>query len=171
MTQITRVFDNPSRANAALDELRSRGFTNAELIAGAEGRGKTTLQVEAPFGTAVRVEQILKRHANGSPGAAPTPAAATAKPAIVTAPTPPQPPNASPPSRLAATKPEPATPQPARTAAAPRNGSDAIRRGPRTLSQLLGIPELIDSDTFFSGFPLLIRPTPKRADEPPVKRT
>jgi len=168
MTQITRVFDNPSRANAALDELRSRGFASAELMAG-EGRGKTTLRVEAPFGTAVRVEQILKRHANGGQATAPAPAAAAAKPAVVTAP--PQPPNGSPPSRLAMAKPDPATPQPAKTSAAPRNGSDATRRRPRTLSQLLGIPELIDSDTFFSGFPLLIRPTPKRADEPPVKRT
>lgn len=60
---------------------------------------------------------------------------------------------------------------PSKPAVSTRNGSHAdLRTGPRTLSQWLGIPELIDSDTFFSGFPLLIRPTPKTIVDPAPKR-
>ncbi|WP_322515307.1 hypothetical protein SR870_20275 [Rhodopseudomonas palustris] len=190
MVQITRVFDNPGRANAALDELRSQGFDTAELASGPDGRGKTTLRIEPPFGTAVRAEQILDRHANGA-GAPSTAARATAaratapvtapQPAgIVVAPKPPQPPSsqsgssAQPAGRATARR-ETDTAAPDRSetpkpATSTRNGtSTGTKSGPRTLSQLLGIPELIDSDTFFSGFPLLIRPTPKRADQPAAK--
>jgi|GEM_PF-6218501 len=166
MTQITRVFDNPGRARAALDELKAQRFDSAEMVAGPEGRGQTLLRVEAPFGTAIRVEEILDRHANAG---TPAPTAAAAKPAVTTAP----PQAAQPPSRLPAAKTEPAKSPSAEPAAPARKlDVDRVASRPRTLSQILGIPELIDSDTFFSGFPLLIRPAPKRAkaEEPVAKQ-
>ncbi|WP_175557731.1 hypothetical protein [Rhodopseudomonas pseudopalustris] len=170
------MFDNPGRARAALDELKAQRFDSAEMVAGPEGRGQTLLRVEAPFGTAIRVEEILDRHANAG---TPAPAAAAAKPAVTTAP----PQAAQPPSRLPAAKTEPAKspsaklpsaePRSAEPGAPARNVADGGGNSrPRTLSQILGIPELIDSDTFFSGFPLLIRPAPKRAkaEEPVAKQ-
>ncbi|ABD05456.1 conserved hypothetical protein [Rhodopseudomonas palustris HaA2] len=182
MVQITRDFDNPGRANAALDDLRSQGFNTAELASGPDGRGKTTLRIEPPFGTAVRVEQILDRHANGAPATAPratTPVTAPQPAGVVVAPKPPQPPSPSAssaqPAGRASAKRETDTAVTAgseapKSATSTRNGTTTgTKSGPRTLSQLLGIPELIDSDTFFSGFPLLIRPTPKRPDQPPAK--
>lgn len=151
MAQITRVFDSPGRAQAARDDLKAQGFSNAELAPAAEGQGRTTLRLDAPFGTGLKAETILDRHAhaNGSAAAAPQPATAKlSEPAVAQA--------------KAAPPPEP----PAKPVASKRNGPhDGVRKRPRTLSQMLGIPELIDSDTFFSGFPLLIRPTPKRAGE------
>ncbi|MGP9814362.1 hypothetical protein ACTZWT_22860 [Rhodopseudomonas sp. NSM] len=177
MTQISRVFDNPGRANAALDDLKARGFGKAELAAGPEGRGKTLLRVDAPFGTAVQVEDILDRHAKGTArganGAAPVPAAAakpaapSSRPAVAVAPTPPQAGSQlGRPAAPAGGGTPAAKPQVAQPSASARDGA---RSGPRTLSQLLGIPELIDSNTFFSGFPLLIRPAPKRTEQPPAK--
>jgi hypothetical protein len=170
MTLITRVFDNPGRAQAALDELQAHQFANAEVVEAPEGRGKTMLRVDAPFGTGVRVEEILKRHANGGVPAAAAPksvaapaARPAAKPAAAAAPPPPGA-TAQPPSRSAAMSPGP------ERAASDRGGAhDGVKSGPRTLSSLLGIPELIDSDTFFSGFPLLIRPKPRRDTSSAVK--
>ncbi|MCG6205369.1 hypothetical protein LPW26_12020 [Rhodopseudomonas sp. HC1] len=156
MAQITRVFENPGRAQAALGELKAQGFADAELTPIAEQRGRSLLRVDAPFGTALKVEAILKRHANGGAPAKPEPVAAPAAA-----------PPAAEPQPVPRTQTAPASTAPAKTvgaktAAPARSGShDGVRSGPRTLSQLLGIPELIDSDTFFSGFPLLIRPTPK----------
>lgn len=163
MAQVSRVFDSPGRAQAALDELKSLGFDNAELLPGENGRGGTTVRVEPPFGSALRVEQVLDRHARAGANSSPARPAAPAKPAALeTAPT------ASP--APAATRNAPSETA-AKPAALSRNGSHAgVRTGPRTLSQWLGIPELIDSDTFFSGFPLLIRPTPKTIAEPAPKR-
>ncbi|KPF89198.1 hypothetical protein IP86_27540 [Rhodopseudomonas sp. AAP120] len=160
MAQVSRVFDSPGRAQAALDELKTLGFGNAELLPDRDGRGNTTVRVEPPFGSALRVEQVLGRHARA--GAAPS-AGRSAPPAKTAGPE--AAPTASPATR--STAPE----TPSKPAASTRNGSHAdLRTGPRTLSQWLGIPELIDSDTFFSGFPLLIRPTPKTIVDPAPKR-
>lgn len=166
MVQITRVFDNAGRAKAALDELKAQGFSDAELTPLAEQRGRSVLRVEAPFGSGLKVEAILDRHAKGdvarsaNGGAPAAPQATTATPAPAASP-------ASEPQAAARVQATSAPAAPTKDAAAStRNGSHGgVRSGPRTLSQWLGIPELIDSDTFFSGFPLLIRPTPKLTGE------
>ncbi|MFC0238897.1 hypothetical protein [Rhodopseudomonas telluris] len=159
MAHVTRVFDSPGRAQAALDELKAQGFSNAELVPGPNGQGGTTLRLEPAFGTGLRAEEILNRHARSGPPSGRS--AAAAKPAVAEAP-----PTVSPAAARSAPPEATAKPTPPH-----RNGShEGVRTGPRTLSQLLGIPELIDSDTFFSGFPLLIRPSPKRTEER-TKRT
>ena len=162
MAQITRVFDNPGRAKAALDELKANGFSDADLSPVPEQKGRTLLRVEAPFGSGLRVDAILDRHANGdvnrpSNGSAPAAPQAVAATSAAAAPAVAEP-QAAARVQIASA---PAKAEPA------RNGAhEGVRSGPRTLSQWLGIPELIDSDTFFSGFPLLIRPTPKLTGEP-----
>ena len=152
MAQITRVFESYGRAQATLDELKANGFADAELTSLAEQKGRTELRVEAPFGTGLKVEAILNRHADGNATAAPRRAAAPANPVAE--------PQIAARGQVASAPSAPAKATPA------RNGShEGVRSGPRTLSQWLGIPELIDSDTFFSGFPLLIRPTPRLTGE------
>ena len=157
MAQITRVFDSSGRAQAALDELKAKGFADAELTPAADQKGRTVLRVEAPFGTGLKVEANLNRHAEGSAPAAPQGATAASGAAA---------PPAAEPQAAARIQTATARLAPVKSATPARNGShDGVRSGPRTLSQWLGIPELIDSDTFFSGFPLLIRPTPKLTGE------
>lgn len=144
MAQIIRVFPTPGAAQAACDELTRSGFTSVETVEVPDRRERgsrdnsAVVRVEAPFLTALKATAILER--NGGKEAGPQ--------AIL-----------------------PSTDQPTERPATPVNGTPAaasplprdaeLRTGPRTLSSLLGIPELISSDTFFSGFPLLIRPKPR----------
>jgi len=160
MTQITRTFDNAAQAKAAVDELKQRRFGAVELVevAGRRGSGRAAaVRVDAPFGTAVAATAILERHGGKAessatqtepqpPATQPSPVQATAEPAAVA---------------TATSQPAPPKPQPA-------VARETARPGPRTVSEWLGIPELIDSNTFFSGFPLLIRPSrkPRAADTP-----
>jgi hypothetical protein len=192
MTQITRLFDSPTQAQAAYDELKAQRFENVELLlppghrarppleelvqplerAGidrasaehyAEGlkRGSAIVSVRAPFGSAMRASDILDRH---GPGAAPEIGAMSSRRGDV--------------GQIDATIPDRTAARGAAAAAGSRASeptasagrvSDAPRStGPKTLSQMLGIPELIDSNTFFSGFPLLIRSTRPPNTKPPV---
>jgi len=168
MTQITRVYDTPDQANAAVAELAQRGFEHVACVAGGKSgngadvlepirsagvspshaeaiaervrRGGAVVSVRAPFGTATTVTGILNRHAPVEPDAATS--APRQDGAAEAAP-------------LSAALELPVL------AETPSAGSRATASsGPRTLSQMLGIPELIDSNTFFSGFPLLIRSRP-----------
>jgi hypothetical protein len=167
MTQIIRKFDNANTAKAATDELRQRGFGTIETVdipAGRRGNGGgAVVRVEAPFGTAMSATTILDRHggrdasgearpvtnpANGSPSAtrpsgASAPSDSSGRPAVEPAP-------ASGANRHAN----------ARHHQSQHGSHEDLRGGPRTLSAWLGIPELISSNTFFSVFPLLIRPEP-----------
>jgi hypothetical protein len=180
MTQINRLFDSSVEARAAFDELKERRFEDVELLLAADNRAPRSIEdlveaikragvepsradvyadgvrrggafvsVRAPFGSAVRATEILDRH-----GATTTPKPiarrrdegttdANARVRTVSGQSDRKASPASGPSESSG-----------RVSAAPPS------RGPRTLSQMLGIPELIDSNTFFSGFPLLIRPQP-----------
>jgi pyruvate/2-oxoglutarate dehydrogenase complex dihydrolipoamide acyltransferase (E2) component len=157
MTQITRTFDSSSQAKAAVEELKQRRFDTVELVEvpGRRGAGGV-VRVEAPFGTAVSATGILERHGGKTASASTTP-----EPAQPAAPPPPAPVQAQPPEPAAAS-PAPAPRSQQQQQPPQRTGTrDGLRSGPRTLSELLGIPELIDSNTYFSGFPLLIRPSRK----------
>jgi hypothetical protein len=158
MTQIIRVFDNPNRAKAAIDELKQRSLTHLELVPVSNGRdrsgngGGAVVKVEAPFGTASTATEILNRH-----GGKTTPSAAT-EPARIS-PTPQQQTPSQPKSNPASST--------TTSASSPHHGEGRLT-APRTLSEVLGIPELISSNTFFSGFPLLLHPTrsPHGGDQP-----
>lgn len=162
MAQITRAFDSVAQAKAAVEELKKRRFDSVELVESTDRRdGGAVVRVEAPFGTAVAVTDVLER--NGGKRAKPMPMPvppneSAPPPAAKLQPASAQP--AKPPTNPAAVS-QPAQPTPA---VASRSRAE-LRSGPRTLSQMLGIPELIDSNTFFSGFPLLIRPAPKHRPE------
>ncbi|WP_022723312.1 hypothetical protein [Rhodopseudomonas sp. B29] len=144
MAQIIRVFPNQGSAEAAVAELTRGGFAGAEIIGTQDNRGARggfpAVRVDAPFGTALRVTAILER--NGGTEAGPQPATTAASVGQSTA--------------------RPAAPTNGAATAQPQRRDAELRTGPRTLSAMLGIPELISSDTYFSGFPLLIRPKPRR---------
>ncbi|RED38400.1 hypothetical protein BJ123_104151 [Rhodopseudomonas thermotolerans] len=159
MTQITRTFDSAAQAKTALAELKQRGFHQVELIELPDRRGPNgggaVVRVEPPFGSALAATAILDRHGGkeSAPGAAnPEPAASPLQ----------QPAKADtqPLSGGAKQAPSPAKTAAPRTAA-PQERRQELRSGPSTLSEWLGIPVLIDSNTYFSGFPLLLRPSRK----------
>ncbi|NEW91801.1 hypothetical protein [Rhodopseudomonas sp. BR0M22] len=143
MTQITRTFDSAAQAKAAIAELKQRGFQRVELIDAADRRGGAAVRVEPPFGSALAATAILDRHSGKQAIAAPATPAPPAQAEVQ-------------PAR------EPARPVAAPAAPAPLPARrEELRTGPRTVSEWLGIPVLIDSDTFFSGFPLLLRSSRK----------
>lgn len=145
MTQITRTFDSAAQAKAAIAELKQRGFQRVELIEASDRRGGAAVRVEPPFGSALAATAILDRHSGKQAIAAPATPAPPAQAEV-------QP--AREPARPVAAPAAPApAPLPARR--------EKLRSGPRTVSEWLGIPVLIDSDTFFSGFPLLLRSSRK----------
>ncbi|MGX7741618.1 hypothetical protein [Rhodopseudomonas parapalustris] len=149
MTQITRTFDSAAQAKAAIAELKQRGFQRVELIEASDRRGGAAVRVEPPFGSALAATAILDRHSGKQATTAPAPPAPPAKAEVQPARESARP--IAPPVAPAAS-PAPA-PLPARR--------EELRSGPRTVSEWLGIPVLIDSDTFFSGFPLLLRSSRK----------
>ncbi|PZA11296.1 hypothetical protein DNX69_18585 [Rhodopseudomonas palustris] len=159
MTQISRTFDSAAQAKAAIAELKQRGFRQVELIEVPDRRGPSgggaVVRVEPPFGSALAATAILDRHRGKE--AAPVAANPVPNPAPA-APPPPQPAKADTPPAPGPAK--QATP-PAATAAPPAERRQDLRGGPRTLSEWLGIPLLIDSNTYFSGFPLLLRSSRK----------
>ncbi|UYO40424.1 hypothetical protein KQX62_03665 [Rhodopseudomonas palustris] len=159
MTQITRTFDSATQAKAAVAELKQRGFNRVELVEVPDRRGPSgggaVVRVEPPFGSALVASGILERHGGKEAGATSTagsPAPALAQPARTEA----QP---APDSAAQAVKSAPVA-SPARPAP-PQARREELRSGPRTVSEWLGIPLLINSNTFFSGFPLLLRPSRK----------
>jgi hypothetical protein len=161
MTQITRTFDSAAQAKTALAELKQRGFHQVELIEVPDRRGPSgggaVVRVEPPFGSALAATAILDRHG----GKESTPGAANPNPAPAASPLQ-QPAKADTPPLSGGAKQAPA---PAKTAAprtsSPQERRQELRSGPSTLSEWLGIPVLIDSNTYFSGFPLLLRPSRK----------
>ena len=159
MTQITRTFDSAAQAKAAVAELKQRGFNRVELVEVPDRRGPSgggaVVRVEPPFGSALAATGILDRHSGNRASAASPAAPPPAQPAktdLQSAPAP------SRPTATAATT----TAAPARPAL-PQERREELRGGPRTVSEWLGIPVLIDSNTFFSGFPLLLRRPRKSA--------
>lgn len=160
MTQISRTFDSAAQAKAAVAELKQEGLHRVELIEVPDRRGPSgggaVVRVEPPFGSALAATAILDRHRGKEA------AAGAAKPQPAPAASPPQQPakadtpSAPGPTRQAA----PSAAAPSR-APSPQEPRQELRTGPRTLSEWLGIPLLIDSNTFFSGFPLLLRPSRK----------
>ncbi|NEV78317.1 hypothetical protein DYI24_14840 [Rhodopseudomonas sp. BR0C11] len=159
MTQITRTFDSATQAKAAVAELKQRGFNQVELVEVPDRRGPSgggaVVRVEPPFGSALVASGILERHGGKEAGATSTAgsaAPAPAQPAKTEAQPAPDPAAQAVKSAPAASPARPAPPQARR---------EELRSGPRTVSEWLGIPLLINSNTFFSGFPLLLRASRK----------
>jgi hypothetical protein len=163
MTQMTRLFDIPSQAQAAFDDLKQRRFEQVELllptgirerrpgddlIARLQRAGIDSARAEACADAVRRGSAVVAVRAPF--GSAKLAAAILDRHAPDASPQP-----VSTPPRASGD-----TESPSRPTAARRSS------GPKTLSQMLGIPELIASNTFFSGFPLLIRsrplPSPRR---------
>lgn len=139
MVQIIRSYDNPKAAAAVVNELKAANFSNVEQR--SDGNGGAVVAVEPPFGMGSRAEAILSRTPAGKSGngAAPrsTSSGTTTK------------------SSNGATSTSNSTiSSSTRLTGAPR------LTGPKTTSEWLGLPTLIDSDTFVSGFPLLLRAKP-----------
>jgi ferritin-like metal-binding protein YciE len=170
MTQIARVYDNSQNATDAVNELKNRKIDNVAVVsapqkngqaqasntidivaaieqAGLEAasadryaerikRGGSVVIVNAPFGTAAKTQKILEAHGPGETIIPDTIPRAGSNVRAVTA----SDPTAAPLS-AALNIPVLADSTPAATLAAPK-----------TLSSMLGIPELT---TFHSRFPLL----------------
>lgn len=56
MTQITKVYDDAKKAQAALSELKAASFANAEI------RDGNTVSVDPPYGKGGQADAILRRH-------------------------------------------------------------------------------------------------------------
>ncbi len=147
MPQITRVFDNPSRASAALKELKASNFDDAELI--SNGQSNTIIAVTPPFGKGAQAEQILNRHGgNGTAATYSAPSGSSyrgngrAEPEAKAAP-------------LSRALHVPVLTDSGTNVTGVHRLSES-----RTTSAALGLPELVSSDSFFSGFPLLIESGP-----------
>ncbi|MDF3810993.1 MULTISPECIES: hypothetical protein [Rhodopseudomonas] len=193
MTQITRVYDNASQANAAMAELKQRGFKDVDYIAASKSsrsdgngvdliepirrtgvspshaeayaervrRGGAVISVRAPFGTATTVTGILNQHGQSQANAAASNGSSRPKPGSDNAPR--RDGAAEPESKAAPLSSALDVPVLAESSSGwfgTKGSAEPRSSGPKTLSQMLGIPELIDSNTFFSGFPLLIRSRP-----------
>jgi hypothetical protein len=163
MTEITKSYDSAKAANEAAAELKQAGFKDVNVVGAAPSRygrsngGGATVTVEAPFGTATRATAILDKHgpsdvASSDVATAP-PGTGAKEPESVSAPLS----NVVRAPVLTRSSPTSTPAAAAKASADPATGSTS-QSGPRTISAWLGIPELISSDTFFSGFPLLIRP-------------
>jgi hypothetical protein len=141
MSQITRVYDNPKTAADAVKELKAASFNDAELV--ANGQGNSVVAVSAPFGKGAQVEQILNRHGgNGTSSSVPRGYRGNGQAA----------PSAAPLSR--------ALHVPVLTDSHTNVSGVSRLSDSRTTSAALGLPELTSSDSFFSGFPLLIESKP-----------
>jgi hypothetical protein len=138
MSQISRLFDNPKSATAAVAELKASQFKNVESV--ANGKGGTLVSVEAPFGMGGKAEQILNRHG-------PSKAATSTRSNGVGA-------------EAAAAPLSRALHVPVLTNPSTNVSGFPLTTDSRTTSAALGFPELISSNTFFSGFPLLIKSGP-----------
>mgnify|MGYP000848174774 FL=1 len=132
MAQIIRSFDNAKAASAAVSELKAANFTNVEQV--SDGNGGTIVAVEPPFGMGSRAEAILSR----VPGSKPGNGAALHSNGAANG-------HAGHGVTISSST---------RLTGAPR------LIGPKTTSEWLGLPTLIDSNTFVSGFPLLLRSKP-----------
>ena len=170
MTRIARVYDDSKNATDAVNELKNSGIADVAVVstprnrtdspasaedivtsiekAGVQSayadsyaerikRGGAVVIVNAPFGTAKKAAAILNRH---GPGQTST---------VV---------QAKNPGERGATESD-ATAAPLSTAfnvpLLTESSTSSPKVGSKTLSSLLGIPELVSSNKFFSGFPLL----------------
>ncbi len=133
MAQIIRSFDNAKAASAAVSELKAANFTNVEQV--SDGNGGTIVAVEPPFGMGSRAEAILSRAPGSKPsnGAAPRASNGAANGHAGNG---------------------------ATISSSTRLSGAPLLIGPKTTSEWLGLPTLIDSNTFVSGFPLLLRSKP-----------
>ncbi|MBB5045305.1 hypothetical protein HNR60_000034 [Rhodopseudomonas rhenobacensis] len=141
MAQMIRTFDNPRTASAVVAQLKAADYDDVELV--SDGKGGSVVAVSAPFGRGAKAEQILNsagpsKATNGSGnGYARTgnghahPDTAAPLSSAVGAPT--------------------LTSSSTRLTGAPRITES------KTTGSWLGLPEIISSDSFFSGFPLLTR--------------
>jgi hypothetical protein len=64
MTQISKMYDDPKSAAAALAELKASKFEGAELV--SNGKGGSLITVDPPFGQGGRADAILNRHGGKS---------------------------------------------------------------------------------------------------------
>jgi hypothetical protein len=168
MTQITRVYDSSKNATDAVTELKTRGFKDVALVTGSSNRSGRTNgagQIDAitsagiPMKYAEAYAERVQRGGAVVTVSAPFGTANTATEIL----------NRYNPAQSPANGAGPgATPVPLGTETSSyRSGTES---GSWTLSSALGIPELISSNTFFSGFPLLISSKPfsslSRSQEP-----
>jgi len=144
MAQMIRTFDNPRTASAVVAQLKAADYDDVELV--SDGKGGSVVAVSAPFGRGAKAEQILNsagpsKATNGSGNGYARPGNGHAHPDT-----------AAPLSS--------AVGAPTLTRSSTNlTGAPRVTEA-RTTGSWLGLPELISSDTFFSGFPLLISSKP-----------
>lgn len=131
MAQLVRTYDNPKAASAVVSQLKAANFNNIEQV--SDGNGGSVVVVEPPFGQGSKAEAIL----NSQPGIKTNGANGAAH----------------------------TTRSNGFGGASLISSSTHLSGSPRltdsrTTSEWLGLPTLVSSDAFFSGFPLLIKSKP-----------